>query len=99
MIHDLSAMEPILFYAYPNPMHSNLFLQVKVPRSNKHKIEIYNLKGQKVTTLRGNSAKNEVVEYNWNGCDTKGQNVAAGIYFARLCIDGKFLQTKRICKY
>ena len=95
----LSAMEPILFYAYPNPMHSNLFLQVKVPRSNKHKIEIYNLKGQKVTTLRGNSAKNEVVEYNWNGCDTKGKNVAAGIYFARLCIDGKVLQTKRICKY
>ena len=27
------------------------------------------------------------------------KNVATGIYFARLCIDGKVLQTKRICKY
>jgi hypothetical protein len=67
----IPAIETAMFNAYPNPMHSNLLLQVKVPRSNKHKIEIYNLKGQKVTTFRGNSAKNEVVEYNWNGCDAK----------------------------
>ena len=90
---------PVLFYAYPNPVHSNLKLQLQVPDYNTHKIEIYNLKGQKVATLNGTSAKNEIVEYNWNGCDAKGKNVAAGVYLVRLTVNGKVLPSKRICKY
>lgn len=93
------AIEPVMFYAYPNPVHTNLKLQVKVPNQNTHKIEIYNLKGQKIATLKGNSAKNEIAEYNWNGCDAKGKSVSAGIYLVRLTVDGKVVQSKRICKY
>ena len=48
------------------------------------KIEIYNLRGQKVTTLYDGFGKKGRQSINWDARDAKGQSVASGVYFYRL---------------
>ncbi|MCB5262726.1 MAG: T9SS type A sorting domain-containing protein [Candidatus Cloacimonetes bacterium] len=68
---------------YPNPFTERISLEVKSPTSQQLRINIYNVKGQKVKTLQlyVQSGSGQIT---WNGNDDKGQPVAQGIYFARI---------------
>ncbi|NLO44111.1 MAG: T9SS type A sorting domain-containing protein, partial [Candidatus Cloacimonetes bacterium] len=63
--------------AYPNPFTES----VQISSSKKQgeaTLDIYNLKGQKVKSIRTRDAK-----YVWDGKDEKGNSLGAGIYFLR----------------
>ncbi len=88
--------KPISFSIYPNPVAisaaQNLHIKANNLGDNTAKLEIYNLKGQKVHTakLSGDSA------CTWNGRDRSGQNCAAGIYFLRVKTPGAQTLNKKI---
>lgn len=57
---------------YPNPFSEKL--NIKWNSLDNHEIDIYNLKGQKIRTLKGTS------EPSWDGTDNLGQKCPQGIY-------------------
>ncbi|MCF7793234.1 MAG: T9SS type A sorting domain-containing protein [Candidatus Cloacimonetes bacterium] len=83
-------------YNYPNPFNPTTTITFNLPEPGKVKLEIYNLKGQKVKTFsfpNGSlgTSKGLVV---WNGTDDNNKPVSSGIYFAKL----KYGKTEASCK-
>jgi len=83
---------------YPNPFNptTTISFSLTAKDAKNAKIEIYNLKGQKIKTFPiPNSSlliPNQVV---WNGTDENNQPVGSGIYFYKLKA-GKFEETRKM---
>jgi len=91
---------------YPNPFNPSTTITFSLTAKNAKnaKIEIYNLKGQKIKSIpvilsdaqhciegRGESS----YSVTWNGSDQNNQPVASGIYFYKLRA-GDFQQVKKM---
>ncbi len=46
-------------------------------------LDVYNLKGQKLTSLVGNRLGDNILSYNWDGRCSNGKPVSAGIYLIK----------------
>ena len=69
---------------HPNPFNPETKIVFNLPEEGNVKLEIYNIKGQKVKTLLDcymNSGRSEMI---WNGRDDNGKPVGSGVYFYRL---------------
>jgi subtilisin-like proprotein convertase family protein len=73
----------------PNPFGSSAEIAFTLDREGKAKLEIIDVTGRRVTTLldREMSAGRHAI--TWNGSDSDGQPVAAGLYFVRLVSGGR----------
>ena len=77
-----------LLSAYPNPFKDTASIALQVGKDNEAiKLEIYNLRGQKINTLFNATMEAGNHRLQWNGMDDKGNSVASGIYFVRLTGD------------
>jgi len=81
--------------ARPNTLTTLAFDFTKPPQNMD--VAIYNLPGEKVKTIPGDRLKFNVLassdykwvyEYDWDGKNDDGENVAQGMYFYRLKADG-----------
>ncbi len=81
---------------FPNPFTDTISLKVKSPVSQQVRINIYNIKGQKVKTLQL-STQSGTGQIIWNGQDDKGLPVAQGVYFARI-VDAEQTKITKILK-
>jgi hypothetical protein len=70
--------------AYPNPFNPSVNISFHLPRSQDCRIDIYNIKGQRVTSLHKGLLASGNHSLQWHGKDANGRNVASGIYFARV---------------
>ncbi len=93
--------DAILYPAYPNPFNVNLSKTQNISISfslNKNatrtKLSIYNVKGQKVRTLKSGYLQKGNYTVNWNLRDDKNKMVANGIYFYILDVNEKRLVKK-----
>ncbi|MDP8322143.1 MAG: T9SS type A sorting domain-containing protein [Candidatus Stygibacter australis] len=86
---------------YPNPFKSGnlrdggattIFYQVA--DEGLAKLEIYNLKGQKMITLVDEHKLAGEYQTSWNGLNAAGKPAAAGVYFYRLESAGKSVSRK-----
>ena len=94
---DPVAVTPVLsLHCFPNPFNDVISMEVKSPMSQELKINIYNVKGQKIKTLQF-STQSGSGQITWNGNDDKGQAVAQGIYFARIA-DAEHSKITKILK-
>ncbi len=90
---------------YPNPFNpsTTISFSLTAKDAKNAKIEIYNLKGQKVKTLDILESASpspffaDEVGYSiiWNGTDENDQPVSSGVYFYKLK-SGNFEQTKKM---
>jgi len=81
---------------HPNPFNPNTTISFMLTEpASQIKVNIYNLKGQKIKTLSRNSLQQGEHSLVWNGKDDKDNSVASGVYLYRLQIDG---QTKATSK-
>jgi len=69
---------PTSINCYPNPF--SVATTVKSTAPAPAKIEVFNIKGQKIQSLTNNSKSQSVV---WDGRNNQNQQVPAGIYFIR----------------
>ncbi len=69
---------------FPNPFSGETTVQFSVGDSEKVKIEIFNLFGQKVTTLADRFFETGQHEIKWNGTDKSGGALNSGFYFIRM---------------
>jgi hypothetical protein len=80
---------------HPNPFNPQTVIGYTLPRTERVSLSVYNLLGQRITTLidQIQSAGNHSV--TWDGADREGRPVASGVYFYRLK-SGDFAQTKKM---
>ena len=94
---ELSELGIALYQNYPNPFNPSTTISFETTTLHKNtRIEIYNLKGQKVKSFPINQLTNSPVhQVIWNGTDENNKSVSSGIYFYKLKIDN-FEQTKKM---
>jgi hypothetical protein len=79
-----------LYPPRPNPGAGARTMQFDVPdHVGPACLVLYNIRGQRVRTLVDGPVERGRQERVWDGTDDAGHAVAAGIYFARLDVDGR----------
>jgi hypothetical protein len=76
---------------YPNPFNPTTSIQYSVvsEHSSPHVIlKIFNLLGQEVRILVDEVQEPGYYTVTWDGCDGSGNEVASGVYFYQLSVDG-----------
>jgi FlgD Ig-like domain len=69
---------------YPNPFNPETRINFELEQNAKVTLEIYNLKGQKISTLVNDKLTAGYYTEIWHGKNDKGNRVASGIYFYKL---------------
>jgi len=75
---------------YPNPFNPSTIIAFALPNESHVRLDIYNVLGQKVTTLVNDKLSAGEYSYEWDG-----SKVASGIYLYRLTTD-KFSATRKM---
>jgi len=60
-----------------------------VPEQARVRLEIFDLRGRRVTTVQRHEATAGEHFIDWAGRDSSGRELASGHYFARLTVRGK----------
>ncbi|MCB1060754.1 MAG: carboxypeptidase regulatory-like domain-containing protein [Calditrichaeota bacterium] len=80
---------------YPNPFNPETTIPFSLAKTGEATLAIFNIAGQRVTTLvDGKQVAGHHVAV-WNGTNDAGQTLASGIYFARLDAE-HFTQTRKL---
>ncbi len=84
---------------YPNPFNPETNISFVLAKDMSARLDIYNVRGQKVSTLCNSELTKGKHTLQWNGRDAQGRKVASGIYFSRLATpDGSFSQKMMLMK-
>ncbi len=75
---------PVLHQNYPNPFNPTTIINFSLPSKAKVDLSIYNIKGQKVTTLVSSSLEKGKHSVVWDSKDKNGKAVSSGVYFYKL---------------
>ncbi len=86
---------------YPNPFNPQTEIKFGIPALSKVTLGIYNLLGQRVSTLLNTELSEGVYNVSWDGTDSYGRQMSSGLYFYKLeatSIDGnkKFSAIKKM---
>ncbi len=79
----------------PNPFNPATKIGFGVARKSHVNISVFNVLGQRVTTLRDEDLNAGYYETDWDGTDSNGQQVASGIYFYKMVTDN-FVETRKM---
>jgi len=80
---------------YPNPFNPETIIKFDIKHRTDVNISIFNILGQKVTTLADSEFEAGHYQATWNGTDDNGKSVSSGMYFYRLEAD-EFTDTKKM---
>jgi glucose/arabinose dehydrogenase len=72
--------------AEPNPFQTSTTLRVDVASGEAARIEVYDVRGRRVRVFE---TAQPAATITWNGTDDAGRELASGVYFARLVVDGR----------
>ncbi|MCF7920766.1 MAG: hypothetical protein K9N06_12710 [Candidatus Cloacimonetes bacterium] len=73
-----------LLQNYPNPFNPNTTIKYNLPIAGYIELNIYNIKGNKITTLVSGIKEPGYYQVNWDGKDDNGSEVSSGIYIYKL---------------
>lgn len=92
------SVEPstLLMSNYPNPFNPSTTISFNLPSVMNCKLEIYNLKGQRVTSLLNETRGAGKHTITWDGLDEAGRPVSSGIYFYRLTTPQRTISAKML---
>jgi hypothetical protein len=69
---------------YPNPFNPSTMIMFDNAIEGNVRIDVYNIRGQKVRTVINEHHQVGSFKVEWNGKDDTGTNVASGVYFYRM---------------
>ena len=73
-----------LFANYPNPFNPSTTICYSLPISADIRLNIYNLKREKVRRLINQHQSAGIFEITWNGCNDNNVQVASGTFINRM---------------
>lgn len=80
---------------YPNPFNPTTIVRYDLPETSNVEITIYNILGEKISTLINGIQQAGVKEVTWNGTDDFGRVVSAGIYIYQIRA-GNFVKSRKM---
>jgi hypothetical protein len=92
---DLLPKEFELSQNYPNPFNPTTVIDYALPTKADVNISIYNILGQRITTLVSGEKPAGYHSTVWNGTTADGSPAASGIYFYKIQA-GEFNNTKKL---
>jgi len=76
---------------YPNPFNPSTTIEFSIPKVEFVTLKIYNLLGQKVTTLVSDKLTPGKYKYTWDA-----SHLASGVYIYKIQTDNGFTKTKKL---
>jgi hypothetical protein len=86
----------ILEQNYPNPFNPTTQISFGIPRSGFVKLEVYNLLGQKISTLVNQEMSSGYHSINFSAKGADGKDLSSGIYIYTLSANGFVTSRKMI---
>ncbi len=83
-----------LWSNYPNPFNPTTTIAYDTVKEGKVVLDVYNIKGQRVTTLVNETKQPGRHTVVWDGKDSSRKPVASGVYFYKLKTKDKVLTNK-----
>lgn len=80
---------------YPNPFNPVTNISFSISEPANVRIDIYNIRGEKVKTLVNEHMEASNYTYSWNGKDDNQNSVASGVYFYKMAA-GRYTSTKKM---
>ncbi|MCL2063506.1 MAG: carboxypeptidase regulatory-like domain-containing protein [Candidatus Cloacimonetes bacterium] len=80
---------------FPNPFNPSTTIQFDIKEEGIVRIDIFNIRGQRVNTLVNDFMTTGRYNIDWYGVDDNGRDVASGVYFYRMQAEG-FTDVKRM---
>ena len=81
---------------FPNPFNPTTSISYAIREAGNVILEVFNVKGQKVTTLVDRNHEPGNYKVDWNGTDVHGKNVTSGIYFYKMKTGNRYSSTKKM---
>ena len=78
----------------PNPFRPETSIRFSLPTRSDVSLTVYDVTGRTVRELASGVREAGRYDVQWNGRDSRGNKVAAGVYFYRLKADGQTLTRK-----
>ncbi len=92
-LNDPGHASPAMCVAYPNPCNPRTTIHMSLPAGSAFDggamVEIYDVRGARVRTLRGGQADGDGVSVVWDGRGDRGGAVASGRYMYVIRADGQ----------
>ncbi|HEX9654415.1 MAG TPA: T9SS type A sorting domain-containing protein, partial [bacterium] len=95
LISDTSPKTTSLLGNYPNPFNPETTIKYQVRDRGQVRLNIFNLRGQKIRTLVDDLRTPGLYESRWDAKDVYGQAVASGIYVIQIQAGG-MIEAKKI---
>ena len=80
---------------YPNPFNPGTSIGFDLPVASRATVDVYNVVGERVTTLLDRFLPAGRYSVNWDGANADGKPASSGMYFYRLKA-GEFTDTKKM---
>jgi photosystem II stability/assembly factor-like uncharacterized protein len=84
-----------LYQNYPNPFNPTTTIKFAVPSESNVNISIYDINGNKITTILNSLKSPGFYTTSWNGKNSNDDNVTSGIYFYTIKAQN-FTQTRKM---
>ena len=81
---------------YPNPFKGETTISYNVSKSAFISIDIYNISGQKITTLVNENKEVGPYTVKWNGQNSLGKALPSGMYYFTLKAGGDKIQSRKM---
>ncbi len=88
-------LNEIFLTNYPNPFNPSTTISFNIPEESVVKIEIFNLKGQRVNILIDDHLLPGEHKIIWDGDDDSGRQVSSGVYIFQLMVNDKTVATTK----
>ena len=73
---------------YPNPANPATAIRFTLARAGEAVVDVYDVRGERLRTLRATGLGAGAHEMVWNGLDGRGEPAPSGTYLYRLRADG-----------
>jgi hypothetical protein len=80
---------------YPNPFNPTTRFVVALPIASHLEVGVYNILGQRVSTIVNESRDAGNYTITWNGTNDAGMSVSSGVYFVKV-LAGDFTSVKKV---
>ncbi|MCB5269690.1 MAG: T9SS type A sorting domain-containing protein, partial [Candidatus Cloacimonadaceae bacterium] len=81
---------------YPNPFRESTRIEYELDKREQVKLEVYNLKGQKVRSLYSGIADLGINRQQWDGRDENSVLCSSGVYYLKLQSGSKVIKRKML---
>ena len=82
--------------AWPNPFNAHTTIRFDLPNDHEIDLAIYDVAGRLIRRLRSGMVPAGTHSVGWDATDERHHDVASGVYFCRLDVEGKVFSNKLV---